>query len=192
MNARKPINPTFSEWEFLGQRILMEITKAKGGAVTTSEVCAAMLCGVHPHLINCVDAPEINRLLARLRKNKPTWTRHLLNKIGRWWNTTSYAGRARRGIVCDPVYLRQPSRIITTIEATNGQLQARFGSGMTDRAFIKMMQRIDRSRPPFMLSITKKLNLEISRLKAYSDANRTPVTIQVGQAFRCKSDTRYD
>jgi hypothetical protein len=65
MNARNPLNRDFSEWEFLGKRILKEIEKAKGGDVTSNQACAAMLCGVYPELIGNKSAPEINRVHPR-------------------------------------------------------------------------------------------------------------------------------
>jgi hypothetical protein len=166
MNPRNPISPVFSEWEFLGQRILKEISRARGGPVTSNQACAVMLCGVHPHLTGNESAPEINRLLASLRKSKPTWTRHLLNKISRWWNTESPAGRARRDIVSAPVYQRHPSRIITTIEAENEQLRLRYGPMLTPATFTKLIQRLDDYRPSEPLWISKKLNAEIQRLKS--------------------------
>jgi hypothetical protein len=42
---------------------------------------------------------------------------------------------------------------------------------------------------PFALFASQNV---IVRLVAYSDANRTPATIQVGQALRFISDTCYD
>lgn len=166
MNARNPLNPLFSEWEFLGKRILKEIEKAKGKDVTSNQACAVMLCGVYPQLIDKKSAPEINRLLASLCEDKPTWTRHLLTKISRWWNTESPAGKARRDIVSNPIYQRYPARIITTIEAENEQLRLRYGKMLTPATFTKLIQRLDDFKPPFHLTISKKLNAEIERLKA--------------------------